>query len=222
MSDDHDLRDLFGEVIHAYTRADAIADGTLVDVSAAAPAPRRGPAEPPADCLARALRVLSRMADDGLPVRFSLVIGDGPPAARPLPAAGPPEDDRPGPGPLRERIVDALAAANGPIKCDSIAKRIGRAARSGSFREALRILIDDGEVVEYPGFRYWVPSPRPEPPLPAPSRGTPGPADRTPRDLPAGELARRIAAARAAKAEHPGEELSDERIEEALNGHPRK
>jgi len=36
MNDDHELRDLFGEVIHAYTRADAIADGAIVDVSAAA------------------------------------------------------------------------------------------------------------------------------------------------------------------------------------------
>jgi hypothetical protein len=33
MNDDHDLRDLFGEVIHAYTRADALADGVLIDVS---------------------------------------------------------------------------------------------------------------------------------------------------------------------------------------------
>ncbi len=36
MNDDHDLRDLFGEVIHAYARADALADGTLVGVSAVA------------------------------------------------------------------------------------------------------------------------------------------------------------------------------------------
>jgi Family of unknown function (DUF6573) len=36
MNDDHDLRDLLGEVIHAYTRADALADGVLIDVSAAA------------------------------------------------------------------------------------------------------------------------------------------------------------------------------------------
>jgi hypothetical protein len=36
MDDKRDLRDLFGEVIHVHTRADAIADGMLVDVSAVA------------------------------------------------------------------------------------------------------------------------------------------------------------------------------------------
>ena len=45
MSDNHDLRDLFGEVIHAYTRARAIPDRALVDVSPAAHDRPPGPAD---------------------------------------------------------------------------------------------------------------------------------------------------------------------------------
>lgn len=33
MENDNDIRSLFGDVIHAYTRADALADGSLIDAT---------------------------------------------------------------------------------------------------------------------------------------------------------------------------------------------
>lgn len=71
------------------------------------------------------------------------------------PPSGQPERHRRQEG-VRERIIEALEASDRPLKAHGLARRIGR-SNSGSFRELLREMIEDGEVEEHPGHTYWAP-----------------------------------------------------------------
>jgi hypothetical protein len=78
--------------------------------------------------------------------------------AVPAPAPTPPDSQPAAPGSsrLRQQILDTLGQATEPVKAGTIARRCGR-SNSGHFREVLRGLIEDGEVVEHPGHTYWLP-----------------------------------------------------------------
>ena len=122
------------------------------------------------------------------------------------PVAAPPvlpRTDRPqtGAAGLRDEIRDKLEEAGRPLKAARLADLLGR-SNSGHFRQTIRLMVEDGELVDLDGHFYALPGqgqtaprsagPRPSRSAPStpPAPSTPGPRQLSPLSARALEVLR--------------------------------